>query len=70
MSKQIRDKMIAENSVFYRNGFRLLLIFVFVAIAIAYLLLGFIIYQQINRPETKYFATTSSGQLIEIKPNL
>ncbi len=65
---QDRQAIIAENSVFYRNQFRFLLTLTFVLIGIAFLLIGFIIYQAMTLPTPQYFVTTSNGQLFEIQP--
>lgn len=60
--------VIAAHSQFYRNNFRRLHTLAFVLITIAYLMLGFIIYEHLTRPTPQYFVTTSDGRLIEIKP--
>lgn len=65
---QARQEMIANQSQFYRNGFRKVLGMVFVLILIAYGLLGFIVYLHMTRPTPQYFVTTSGGRLIEITP--
>lgn len=65
---QARQQIIATQSQFYRNGFRKILVLVFVLITIAYGLLGFIVYQHMTRPTPQYFVTTSGGRLIEIMP--
>lgn len=63
-----RQTFIAEQSQFYRDGYRRLFVLVFLLLIVGFGLLGIIIYQHINRPIPKYFATTSDGRLIEIKP--
>lgn len=65
---QARDEIILNQSQFYRNGFRKMLNAVFFLVILAYLLLGFIIYQYLTRPAPQYFVTTSGGRLIEINP--
>jgi hypothetical protein len=65
---QARQDIIANQSQFYRKGFRQILTLVFILIVIAYGLLSLIVYQHITRPTPQYFVTTSGGRLIEITP--
>lgn len=65
---QARQEIIANQSQFYRDGFRKILTMIFVLIVIAYCLLGVIIYLYFTRPTPHYFVTTSGGRLIEITP--
>jgi len=65
---QAREEIIANQSQFYRDGFRKIVTMVFVLMIIAYGLLALIVYQHLTRPEPQYFVTTSSGRLIEITP--
>ena len=65
---QNRKTIIADQTHFYRNNFRRLLNFLFVLIAIAYLLIGLVVYQHLTRPVSQYFVTTSDGRLVEIQP--
>ncbi len=62
-----RAAIIEQQSNFYRNGFRKLIVAVLVLMVLAYILLGVMIYQHITRPIPQYFVTTSDGRLIEIK---
>ncbi len=64
-----RRKLIDERNLFYRNGFRNLLLFCFVMLLINAGLLALIFYQHIARPKPQYFVTTSQGRLVEIKPS-
>jgi hypothetical protein len=61
-----RSILIAEDSLFCRNNFRRLLKVVCGMMIIAYLLIGFIVYQHFSRPIPQYFVTTSNGLLFEI----
>lgn len=65
---QARQAIIATQSQFYRNGFRKIVFMLFVLTAIAYALLGLIVYLYITRPAPQYFVTTSGGRLVEITP--
>jgi uncharacterized membrane protein (DUF106 family) len=65
---QAREEIIANQSQFYRNGFRKIVTMVFVLIIIAYGLLALIIYLHMTRPTPQYFVTTSGGRLVEITP--
>lgn len=53
---------------FYQVNFRRLVHFAFVQILLIGACLGWIFYDHFNIPAIQYFATTSSGQLIEIQP--
>lgn len=64
-----RQTAIAESMLFYRNGFRRLLTFIFALMIVVFGLIGLIFYQHHNRPVVKYFVTTSDGRLIEIAPS-
>ncbi len=63
-----RKYIIAEQSQFYRNGFRKLLLFAFILTGFVYALIAYIVYKDINKPEREYFATTSNGQVIKVLP--
>lgn len=65
---QARQEIIANQSQFYRDGFRKIVFMLFVLMIIAYGLLGLIVYLHMTRPAPQYFVTTSSGRLIEITP--
>ena len=63
-----REEYINENATFYIAGYRKLINFLFILLVIVFLLLAFIIYQDITRPPPTYFVTTLDGRLIEIEP--
>lgn len=65
---QARHDIIANQSQFYRDGFRKIVGTIFALLILAYALLALIIYQHITRPAPYYFVTTSSGRLVEITP--
>ena len=65
---QARETIIAAQSQFYRDGFRKLVLMLFILMMIAYGLLGLIVYLHITRPLPQYFVTTSGGRLVEITP--
>jgi hypothetical protein len=60
---------IQEHALFYRDGYRRLLIMAFALTILVFLQIALIFYQYNTRPIVKYFATTSNGQLIEIFPS-
>ena len=65
---QARQKTIASQSYFYRDGFRKIIFMLFILMIIAYGLLALIVYLHITRPTPQYFVTTSNGRLMEIAP--
>lgn len=65
---QARQETIANQSQFYRDGFRKIVLILFILMALAYALLGVIIYLYVTRPAPQYFVTTSSGRLVEMMP--
>lgn len=65
---QARHDIIANQSQFYRDGFRKIVGLIFVLLILAYALLALILYVHITRPNPHYFISTSSGRLVEILP--
>ena len=63
-----RAALVAEQSQFYRNNYRRLLLIAFIFLIIAYGMLAIVIFQHVTRPIPQYFVTTIDGRLIEIKP--
>lgn len=63
-----RVQYISQHSLFYRNGFRFLVLSALVLAIVAISLMGLIFLQYFNRPTVHYFVTTSDGRLIEITP--
>ncbi len=67
MAKYINNET-TNNVIFYRNNFRIFTWFTMVLLSIAFAILVYIFYSKITQPDPSYFATTSDGYLIEIKP--
>ncbi len=65
---QARHDIVANQSQFYRDGFRKIVGLIFVLVLLAYALLALILYMHITRPNPHYFISTSSGRLVEILP--
>jgi len=63
-----RASIVAEQSQFYRDNYRRLLLFTFIILVLAYGMLAIVIFQHVTRPIPQYFVTTTDGRLIEIKP--
>lgn len=63
-----RVAVIEEQAHFYRNNFRRLLTVCLVLVIINIGLTSLILYQHYTRHPINYFAATSDGRLIEIKP--
>ena len=63
-----RVAVVAEQSQFYRDNYRNLLLVAFIFLILCYLMLAGVIYQHVTRPIPQYFVTTIDGRLIEIKP--
>jgi hypothetical protein len=66
---QDRLAQAAKQGDFYQKNFRRLLKVIYGLLILTYGLVGFIAYQYFSAPPSKYFVTTTDGQLIEIKPS-
>lgn len=61
-------ELIRLRNNFYRDNYRRLVLSLMFLLFIVIFLVGVIFYQIYNRPESKYFATTTDGRIMQLFP--
>jgi len=61
-------ELVRLRNNFYRDNYRRLVLSLTILLLIITFLIGTIFYQIYNRPEPKYFATTSDGRIMQLFP--
>ncbi len=59
----------SDDPFFYRDGIRRFLVLAVILLVVNYGLIGVLFYRLISIPDTKFFATTSDGRLLELTKN-
>jgi intracellular multiplication protein IcmL len=63
-----RHELARLQSDFYRDNYRKMLIALILSILVMLLLISAIIYIVLKQPDTKYYASTTNGQIIQMIP--
>ena len=67
INQQLID--IKSTMQFYRDYFRLGVKVLLIFLAINFILITVIVYKMFNQPMQHFFVTTTSGNLVELKPS-